>query len=485
MSEGNLSQDTAPAEAAGRGRLPHHGDLTEGPILRTLLLFSIPTLFSNVLQTLGGTINTIWVGQLLGEGALAATANANMIVFLAFATVFGFGMATTVKVGQYFGARKIDDARRAFGTGTGFCTLVALVGGVAGWFFSEPLLHLLATPAAIHDDALAYLRVSFLTMPFSTVSMMVSMGLRGIGDARTPLYAMILATIAGIVLNPLLILGVGPIPRLGIAGSALALAIASVLGVVAMVAWTYLRDLPLRLRGHEFAYLLPRGHELAYVVGKGLPMGAQMLVNSSASLVFVGLVNREGMMTTAAYSAVLQIWAYIQMPSFAISMAVSAMVAQNIGASQHDRVGSITIAGLVANGVITTALTVLLLAFDGPLLALFLGEGSRAIPIAERIQLLSTWSWILSGQMVILGGTMRSYGVVILPLIIMAVALYPARLGFYEAMHGVLGADALWWAYPFGSTVALVLTWLAYARPGWRKDQLPSAGAPPLPPEVV
>ncbi|HWU01817.1 MAG TPA: MATE family efflux transporter, partial [Novosphingobium sp.] len=81
------------------------GDLTQGPILKTLMLFSIPTLISNMLQTLNGTVNSIWVGRLLGESALAATANANIVMFLMFATVFGFGMATTVRVGQRFGAR--------------------------------------------------------------------------------------------------------------------------------------------------------------------------------------------------------------------------------------------------------------------------------------------------------------------------------------------------------------------------------------------
>lgn len=466
MSDTNLVEEPSAREFI------RQGDLTQGPILRTLLLFSVPTLFSNVLQTLGGTINTIWVGQLLGEGALAATANANMIVFLAFAAVFGFGMATTVKVGQYFGARNVEAAKRSFGTGTGFCTAIAVIGGVLGWIFSDPLLRLLATPESIHDDALAYLRVSFLSMPFGTLSMMVSMGLRGVGDAKTPLYAMILTTVFGIVLNPLLILGLGPFPQWGIAGSAVALVLAQFLGLVAMVVWAYWRDLPLRLRGRELSYLLPLRDELGYVLGKGLPMGAQMLVNSSASLIMVGLVNREGMMTTAAYGAVLQIWSYVQMPSFAISMAVSAMVAQNIGAAQHERVGEITIAGLIANSAVTVLLTVLLLTFDAPLLALFLGEGSGAIPIAERIQLLSTWSWILSGLMMILSGTMRAYGVVVLPLIIMGISLYPARLGFYELAHPVLGADALWWAYPFGSAVALALTWLAYTRAGWRKEQM-------------
>ena len=452
------------------------GDLTQGPILRTLVVFAIPTLLTNVLQTLGGTINTIWVGQLLGEGAVAATANANMVIFLSFTTVFGFSMATTVRIGLHFGGRDLDGARRTFGTGTGFCAFTAIAGALLGWIFADPLLRLLATPPAVHDQALAYLRFSFLALPFSTVAMMISMGLRGVGDPRTPLYATILTTLLGVVLNPLLILGFGPVPAMGIGGSALALALASFLGVAALIAWVYLRDLPLRLRGGELGYLIPRGgEELAYVVGKGLPMGGQMLVTSSASLIMVGLVNREGMLTTAAYGAVLQIWNYVQMPAFAVSTAVSAMVAQNIGAALHDRVSRITIAGLFASGAVTILLTTSLLAFDGPLLALFLGHGSGAIPIADRIQMLSTWSWILSGFMMILGGTMRAYGVVMLPLLIMIVALYPARLGFYHIAYPLLGADALWWAYPFGAAVALLLTWLAYARGRWRQEFMGSA----------
>lgn len=457
--------------------MAQRGNLTSGPIMRTLIAFSIPTMLSNVLQTMGQTINTIWVGQLLGEGALAATANANMVIFLAFAAVFGFSMATTVKVGQNIGGRDIDAARRTFGTGTGFSSAVALAGAVLGWFLADPLLHLLGTPPSVHQQALAYLKVSFLSMPFMTVSMMVSMGLRGAGDAKTPLYAMILATVLGIALNPLLILGLGPLPRLGIAGSALAGALASACGAAAMIGWSYWRDLPLRLKGRELAYLLPERAELGYVLGKGLPMGAQMLVSSAASLIMVGLVNREGMLTTAGYGAMLQIWNYIQMPAFAISTAVSAMVAQNIGAGQHGRVGRITLAGILANSIVTLLLTALLLMFDRPLLALFLGQGSGALPIAEHMQLIATWSWVIMGLTMVWGGTLRAYGVVMVPLIVMGIALYPARLGFYALFHDTMGADALWWSYPFGSVVAAVLTWLTYARGSWRRTHIPAAVA--------
>lgn len=456
------------------------GDLTQGPILRTLLVFSIPTLFSNVLQTLGGTINTIWVGQLLGQGALAATVNANMVVFLAFAAVYGFGMATTVKVGQHFGARHVDAARLSFGTGVGFCTMAAVVWAVAGWFSADWMLRILSTPASIHADALAYLQVSFLSMPFSTASMMVSMGLRGAGDAKSPLYAMIITTILAIVLNPLLILGTGPFPQMGIAGSALANALAALGGAVTMIAWAYWRDLPLRLKGRELAYLIPRSEELKFVVTKGLPMGAQMLITTAASLIMIGFVNREGMATTAGFGALMQVWNYIQMPAFAISMAVSAMVAQSIGAGQHERVGQVTTVGVVANSVITIGIAVILLAFDRPLFALFLGNAEDTILIAEHIQLIATWSWVFTGVMMVMGGTMRSYGVVMLPLGIMIVSQYAARIGFYYLFYDALGADAIWWAYNFSSLVAMVLTWAAYRHGPWRKTSIP---ANPLPAE--
>ncbi len=472
MSETGLLEDEELA-AVPPGREAMKGDLTQGPILKTLVLFSLPALFANLLQTMGGTINTIWVGQLLGEEALAATANANIVVFLAFAFVFGFGMAATVKIGHHFGARDIEAARRIFGTGTGFCLVIALLVAVFGWLFTGPLLQLLATPASILDQAHAYTQVSFLSMPFSTLGMMLGMGLRGAGDAKTPFWSMIVSTLLAIALNPVFILGLGPVPRMGIAGSALANVIASFGGAVYTLAVMYAKDLPLRLRGKELAWLNPfvRNGELGYVLGKGLPMGAQMLINSSAGVIMVGLVNREGMLTTAAFGAVLQVWNYIQMPSFAISMAVSAMVAQNVGAGHHGRVGRITVLGVIVNTAMTLVLAFALIALDRPLFALFLGSDSAAIPIAEHMQLLSTWAWVLSGVMMIMMGTMRAYGVVIVPLIIMFVSQYLARLGFYYAFYPGIGADALWWAYPFGGAVSVLLTWYAYTRGAWRKQR--------------
>ena len=447
---------------------PVHGDLTQGPIFKTLIAFSIPMLIGNMIQTLNGSINAIWVGRLLGENALAATTNANGVMFLMFALVFGFGSATTVRVGQHFGARNVEAARRTFGSGLGFCVLMSAVIALLGWIFSPHLLRILRTPPGSFDLAITYLRVIFVSVPFGTANMMLSMGLRGAGDSKSPMYAMILTVALDIVLNPLLIIGPGPVPTLGIAGSALASFIAGMGGVIYLLVMLYRKDLPLRLRGAEFSFLLPIGAELKYVLGKGVPMGAQMLLVSSAQMVIIGLVNREGVDSTAAYGASMQLWNYLQMPAFAISMAVSAMVAQSIGAGKHDRVTKVTNAGMIANLTMTGVLSVVLVTFSHPLLALFLGSSSPALPIAQHIQYVVTWSFLVMGASIILGGTMRAYGVVIWPLITMFIAFYPIRLGFYFLTYSRLGADALWGAFPVASLASIVMTVWLYMRGSWR-----------------
>src|SRR5438270_11472267 len=132
---------------APRQRPAGRGDLTQGPIAKTLLAFALPTLASSILQSLNGTINAIWVGRFLGESALAATSNANMVMFLLMSFVFGFGMAATILIGQSFGRKDIDGARRVVGTAVGFFFIVAIAIDVTGWVFAPALLQLLATPA--------------------------------------------------------------------------------------------------------------------------------------------------------------------------------------------------------------------------------------------------------------------------------------------------------------------------------------------------
>ena len=453
--------------AGRRGR-----DLTSGPIGGTLIAFALPTLASSVLQSLNGSINTVWIGHLLGEGALAATSNATIIMFLMSAGVFGFGMAATILVGQSMGRRDVDAARRAMGAAIGLVLAIAVLTCGMGWVYAPALLKLLATPGPAMGLALTYLRVILLAMPAAFLLVILMMGLRGAGDSLTPLWFMGLSVVLDSGLNPVFIRGLGPIPALGIAGSATATTIANYVSLAAMVAYIYARDLPLRLRGPEVGYLKPSLALVRTIVGKGLPMALQMMVVSTAALAMIGLVNRRGLATTAAYGVATQLWTYIQLPAMAIGAAVSAMAAQNIGAGRWDRIGRITRSGLVFNLVLTGGLVGVVALADRGALALFLPPGSPATPIASHINLVVSWGFILFGATMVLTGVVRANGAVLAPLVILAVSMFPVRLGAAFALGPALGPDALWWSFPLGSAASLAMAAAYYRFGGWRKMKI-------------
>ncbi len=455
-------------------------DLTTGPIATTLIAFALPTLGSNILQSLNGSINAIWVGRFLGEDALAATSNANIIMFLMFGAVFGFGMAATILVGQAWGRGDVMEARRAFGSAIGLVLLSSIVVAALGFAFAHPILVALATPGPALPLAESYLRVIFLGLPASMMLVLTMMGLRGTGDSMTPLWFMILAVIVDAGLNPLLILGVGPFPRMGIAGSATATLIANGIAIAGLVGYMSWRKLPIRLSGADRAFIKPDPALVRLILAKGLPIGAQMLVISVAGLAMVGLVNREGVATTAAYGITLQLWGYVQMPALAIGAAVSAMAAQNIGANRWDRVSQITRAGLICNMAMTGVLVGAVMWFDRTTLGLFLAADSPSIPIGQHIAQIASWSFILFGATMVLFGTVRANGAVWGPLVILFVAMFPVRLGIALLARPALGVDALWWSFPIGSTVTLIGATLYYIYGPWRRGRLLPAEAPPV-----
>jgi Na+-driven multidrug efflux pump len=203
-----------------------------------------------------------------------------------------------------------------------------------------------------------------------------------------------------------------------------------------------------------------------------------MVIISLSALALIGLVNREGVDTTAAFGVAMQLWTYVQMPAMALGAAVSAMASQNIGAQRWDRVRRITGVGIIQSLVITAVLIVLLTLADRAVLALFMGPDSLALPIARRIHLLATWNFLLFGVMMVLFATVRANGAVWAPLIILAVGLVPVRFGYIYATYGWLGADAIWTSFPATSLLNLLLAIAYYARGNWRKARMTAEQRP-------
>jgi len=452
--------------------LPRPNPLTEGRIGKTLIFFSLPILAGNMLQSLNGTVNSIWVGRYLGEAALAATSNANTVLFFLLGTVFGIGMAATILIGQSIGAKNMAQAKRVVGTSATFFIGMAAIVALIGFFITPHLLSIMQMPADALPLAVAYLRIIFVALPFMFGFAFLMMVLRGAGDAKTPFWFLLLCVLLDISLNPLFIFGLGPVPALGIAGSATATLIANMISLTAMLLYLYKKKNPLVLHRGEFDQLKPDPTILRSLVVKGLPMGLQMIVISLSMIVMYTLVNHFGSQTTAAFGACMQMWNYIQMPSFAIMAAASSMAAQNVGAGRWDRVHGVARAGVGVNFLLTGSLVALIYVFGYYGLALFLPNDPQTIDIGLHINAEVVWSFAFFGVSMVLSGVVRSTGAVVPPLIILFIALWLVRMPFAWLMLPHWGADAVWWSFPLGSLASLFLTVAYYRYGGWQRAKM-------------
>ncbi len=435
-------------------------------------MFSLPILAGNVLQSLNGSVNAIWVGRYLGEEALTATANANNIMFFLIGAVFGIGMAATILVAQAMGAKDNMQAKRVIGTSATFFIVVSVIIALAGLPLSRHILVWMDTPAEAMPLAEAYLRNIFMAVPFLYMFSFLSAVLRGAGDTRTPFVFLMLSVLLDIVLNPLLIFGLGPFPKMGIAGSSMSTLVANVIALIAMLLWLRHRRNPLWISRAERGLFRPDPAILRSLVVKGVPMGLQMILTSLAMIMMISMVNHYGVNMTSAYGASLQLWTYVQMPAMAIGAACSSMAAQNVGAGQWNRVDAIARTGVLFNFLMTGALIAPIVLFDHSLLSLFLPKGSASLDLASHLNHIAIWSFLFFGVTFVISGVVRSTGAVIPPLLILGFSLWGVRIPFANLLQPHMGADAIWWSFPVSSVVALVLS-MAYYRWGhWRQARM-------------
>jgi Na+-driven multidrug efflux pump len=290
-----------------------------------------------------------------------------------------------------------------------------------------------------------------------------------------------LNVVLDIILNPVFILGFGPIPAMGIAGSALATIVAGIISLGLLLRKVYALDLTIRLRGAELKWLRPDARFLKPIARMGLPMGLSMIIMSGSAVVMIGLVNMEGVDTTAAFGVMNQLWSYVQMPAVAVGGAVSAMVAQNIGANKWDRVGRIVWSGIGINLLMSGVLILLMTLFATPLLQLFLPIGSPAIDIAIHINHIIGWSFILMGVSVVVTFAVRANGAVIAPLLILIFSAVIVRFSIGFGLYDSFGADAIWGAFIATSIASCVLSIAYYLNGSWKKAKaMPTMNASPL-----
>jgi len=441
------------------------------PLLwRAFLKFLGPMMFSNILQALSGTINNVYLGQMLGVGALASVSAFFPVLFFFISLSIGLGAGATVLIGQAWGAKEPERVKAIAGTTLCVGLLAGLAVALFGGVFTHLVLGWLGTPADILPSAIAYARVMLIAMPGLFTFLLVTSMMRGVGDTVSPLLTLLLSTAVGLLLTPALIRGWFGLPQMGVASGAWA----SVLSYAVALAWLawYLRR-----RGHplapDAAFLrLVRLDPvlLKKVLRIGLPTGVQMVVIALSEVAVLFLVNGFGSDATAAYGAVNQVVAYVQFPALSIAITSSILGAQAIGAGRGESLGQIARTGIVLNLLLTGSLVLLAYLFSRTLIGFFI-TSTTVIELAQTLLHIMLWSSIVFGMSAVLSGLMRASGSVLVPTLISVFAILAIEVPVAYVMSRRIGLNGVWVAYPVAFLCMLAMQ-TAYYRLVWRHKPL-------------
>jgi putative MATE family efflux protein len=440
------------------------------PVWKVFLIFLGPMMLANILQSLSGTLNNIFLGHMIGVSALAAASAFFPLMLFLISFIMGLGAGASVLIGQAWGAREPERVRAVAGTTLTVGILGGIVIAIFGGTFAPGLLAALRTPPDIMQDATAYARVVLFGMPGFFAFILVTSIMRGVGDTITPLFALIVSTIVGLIVTPALIGGWFGLPQLGVASAAY--------GSVAAFAITLLwLAFYLRRKGHALAptaeflsSMRIDGKILKSVLRIGVPTAMQMVIMSLAEVALLTMVNGFGSDATAAYGIGNQVLGYVQFPAMSIAIAASILGAQAIGAGQTEKLGSITRAGIMINFAVTGSLLALCYLFARPIIGMFT-DHHETTDIAVRLLHIVLWSTLLFGAAAVTSGVMRASGTVMIPVLLSISAILLVEVPTAWFLSNRIGLDGVWIAYPV-TFIAMLLFQTTYYRLVWRKQKV-------------
>ncbi len=444
--------------------------MTPRPLWRTFLTFLAPMMLSNVLQSLFGTFNNIYLGQMIGVDALAAASGFFPVMFFLVSFVIGLSIGATVLIGQAWGAGEREKIAVIAGTTFTVCLLFGLVTAIVGGLFSRPLMVALSVPENIVDEASNYARIMLVAMPLTFLFVIWTSMMRGVGDTVTPLLALTISTAIGLVLTPALINGWFGLPQLNIASAAWASATSSLVTLTCLGFYLSRKRHPLACSAAVLAHLRPNPALLGKILRIGFPAAVGMVAMSLAELVLLGLVNGHGSSATAAYGAVNQAMAYVQFPAMSIGIAVSILSAQMIGAGRTDRVDAVVRTGLMMNLVLTGSLVALTYLFSRAVMALFITD-PVVLDLAQNLLHIVSWSSVMFGMSLVFSNAMRASGTAIAPMLLSLVAIAGIEVPAAFILDRHLGLQGIWIAYAMTFCVMCILQ-MSYYQLVWKKQRI-------------
>lgn len=432
-------------------------DMVNGPILKKMLLFTIPLMFSSILQLLFNAADIVVVGRFAGDNSLAAVGCNGALINLMTNVFLGLSVGGNVLAARDYGAGDEEELSKTVHTAMLLGIISGLVLTVAGVIFAPQLLELMQTPENVLPLAALYLRIYFLGMTAMMVYNFGSALLRSIGDTKRPLYYLVAAGVINVILNLVFVIAF----RMDVAGVGLATVISQCVSAVLVVRCMMreqggIRLIPRRLHIYK--------DKLIQIVQVGLPAGFQGAVFSLSNVVIQSSVNLFGETVVAGNSAAMNLEGFVYVSMNAFHQAAISFTSQNVGAGRRERIGKIL---LTAEGcVIVTGLLFgwVMYGFGRPLLHIY-SNSSHVIDagmVRMRIILLP---YALCGMMDVVVGVLRGMGYSVGPMIMSLIGACGLRLVWIATVFQIPqfhNISTVYVSYPITWAITLVAQLLLY-----------------------
>ena len=436
-------------------------NLTEGSVWRKLLVFFLPIAAGTIIQQLYNAVDGLIVGRFVGTNALAAVGGSSAQIIN---VLVGFFVAMTagssVIIGQIYGAGRREDLNRAIGSAVTVMGLFGLVLMALGLIASPGLLRLLNTPAETLEDAVLYLRIYFLGVPFLMVLNMESGILRAVGDSFHPFLFMIAGCVLNIVLDVVFVVVFG----WGVAGVAVATVTAQGVNTALLTRQLARRDQEYRLTVRELGV---KGVYLANMLRLGIPAGLQSSMYSLSNMTIQVAVNSLGTVVVASWAMSGKTDGFFWAISNAMGAAITSFIAQNYGAGRTDRVRQCVKQGLIMHFIVTIVVSAGLMLTAIPLLRL-LTPDEAVVETTYRVMSYFVpfyFTWVL---VEVLSAVLRGVGDVVYPVVIIGVGICLFRVIWVLTVFAYFGTLlSLCLSYTVSWTITSIALLIYYRKGGW------------------
>ncbi|MEZ4087620.1 MAG: MATE family efflux transporter [Candidatus Gracilibacteria bacterium] len=445
-------------------------DFTKGPIIKALISLSIPIVFANILQTAYQLVDTFWVGR-LGAEAVAAVSLSFPFLFLLISLAGGLAIAGTIMVSQYKGKGDIEQVDYISAQTLMMMFIVGIIVSIIGYFLSAPLMHFMGAEGDVLPAATSYLQISFVGLVFMFGFFIYQSLMRGVGDVKTPLFIVFGTVLLNLVLDPLFILGWGPIPAYGVTGAALATigtqGLATIIGIA------------LLMSGKQGIHLKASNMKPDFSLMKkmfflGFPASISQSTRALGMMLMTFLVASFGTVVVASYGIGGRILSFIIIPAVGLAMATSTLVGQNIGAGKIDRAAKISKTSSLISFALLSAVGVLVFLFAEPLTAAFIPDDTEVIQSGSQFVKIMALTFGFIGIQQTINGTLMGSGNTKMSMILSLITLFIVQFPFAYILskHTTLGFEGIYWAFPITNIIMAIGTVIWFSKGSWKKKNI-------------